>query len=122
MSVDARGRFPPSDPLAKAAGYILNQRRALERFLEDGRLPIDNTLVERRLRPIAVGRKNYLFCGSDAGAERAASAYTLLGCCALAGVDPRAYLIWVLRQLEMTRFPASRIDELLNKLEREKNQ
>ncbi len=63
---------------------MLNQKRALTRFVEDGRLPIDNTLVERRLRPIVTGRKNYLFCGSDAGADRAASAYTIIGCCALA--------------------------------------
>lgn len=67
----------PSDDLTRAAGYIVNQWAALRHFLEDGRLPIDNTLVERALRPVAVGRKNYLFCGSDAGAERAASAYTL---------------------------------------------
>jgi transposase len=108
-----RGRYPPSDTLAKAAGYVINQNRALRRFLEDGRLPIDNTLVERRLRPIATGRRNYLFCGSDRGAERAASAYTLLGCCALVGLDPRAYLTWLLTQLETQRFPASRLDELL---------
>lgn len=113
MCGELRGRYPPSDALARAAGYVINQQRALARFLEDGRLPIDNTLVERRLRPIAIGRRNYLFCGSDTGADRAASAYTLLGCCALAGVDPRAYLTWVLTQLELCRFPASRIDELL---------
>ncbi len=77
----------------------------LRRFLEDGRLCIDNTLVERRLRPIATGRKNYLFCGSDTGGERAAVMYTLLGSCALVGVDPRAYLAWVLTQLETRRFP-----------------
>lgn len=110
---DARGRYPPSDPIVKAAGYVLNQERALRRFVEDGRLAIDNTLVERRLRPVAIGRRNYLFAGSDAGADRAASAYTILGCCALAGVDPRAYLTWMLTELETKRFPASRIDELL---------
>lgn len=104
---------PPKSALAGAAGYVVNQWTALRRFLEDGRLPIDNTRVERALRPVAVGRKNYLFCGSDTGAERAASAYTLLGTCALVGVDPRAYLKDVLTKLEMQRFPASRIDELL---------
>ena len=104
---------PPKDDLTRAAGYIVNQWNALRRFLEDGRLPIDNTLVERALRPIAVGRKNYLFCGSDAGAERAASAYTLLGTCALVGIDPRAYLVDILNKLELERWPMSRIDELL---------
>jgi transposase len=76
-------------------------------------LPIDNTLVERALRPIAVGRKNYLFCGSDSGAERAASAYTLVGTCALVGVEPRAYLVDILNKLELEHWPMSRIDELL---------
>lgn len=108
-----RGQYPPSDPLAKAAGYVLNQERALRRFLEDGALPIDNTLVERRLRPIALGRRNYLFCGSDAGAERAAIIYSLAGTCALVGVDPRAYLAWVLDQLELRRVKHSQIDEVL---------
>lgn len=110
---EIRGRYPPSDPLAKAAGYVRGQERALRRFLEDGALPIDNMLVERRLRPVACGRRNYLFCGSDAGAERAAVIYSLLGSCALAGVDPRAYLTWVLTRLEIERVPRARLDELL---------
>jgi transposase len=111
--VEIRGRYPPTDPLGKAAGYVLNQERALRRFLEDGRLAIDNTLVERRLRPVAMGRRNYLFAGSDSGAERAAQIYSLVGSCALVGVAPRAYLTWVLEQIQMRRFPMSRIDELL---------
>lgn len=110
---EIRGRYPPTDPFAKAAGYVLNQERALRRFLEDGELFLDNTLVERRLRPVACGRKNYLFCGSDTAAERAAIIYSLMGSCALAGVEPRAYLTWVLTQLEVQRFPMSRIRELL---------
>jgi transposase len=108
-----RGRYPPSDPLARAAGYVINQNRALRRFLEDGRLPLDNTLVERRLRSVATGRKNYLFCGSDTAGDRAASAYTLLGCCALIGIDPLAYLTWLLTQLATGTFRAARIDDLL---------
>lgn len=105
--------MPPKDELTGAAGYIVNQWDALRRFVEDGRLPLDNTLVERALRPIAIGRKNYLFCGSDAGAERAASMYTLLGTCALVGAEPRAYLVDILRKLELERWPMKRIDELL---------
>ena len=62
---------------------------------------------------IAVGRRNYLFCCSDAGAGRAASAYTLLGTCALVGADPRIYLADVLNKLEIEDWPMSRIDELL---------
>jgi transposase len=103
---------PPQSAFAKAAAYVLNQQYALIRFTEDGRLPVDNTLVERKLRPIAVGRHNYLFCGSDAGAERAATAYTLLGTCALNGVEPRAYLTDVLLKLQ-SGWMRSRLDELL---------
>jgi hypothetical protein len=106
-------REPPKSALAKAIGYIVNQWQALSRFLEDGRLPLDNTRCERALRGIAIGRKNYLFAGSDVGAERAATIYTLIGTCALSGVDPLAYFTDVLRKLETGRFPASRIDELL---------
>lgn len=104
---------PPKSALAKAIGYIVNQWQALSRFVEDGRLPLDNTRCERALRVVAVGRKNYLFAGSDAGAERAATIYTLIGTCALVGADPLAYFTDVLRKLETRRFPASRIDELL---------
>jgi hypothetical protein len=76
-------------------------------------LPLVNTRCERALRGVAVGRKNYLFAGSDTGAERAATIYTLIGTCALVGAEPLAYFTDVLRKLETGRFPASRLDELL---------
>lgn len=69
---------PPSSELAKAAGYLLNQWRALSRFLEDGRLSLDNNLCEQQLRDIALGRKNYLFAGSHDAARRAAVLYSLM--------------------------------------------
>lgn len=103
---------PPKSPLAKAAGYSIRQWEALKRYTEDGRLPIDNTACERALRGVALGRKNYLFAGSDAGADRAATMYTILGTCALAGVEPVAYLRDVLVKLQGD-WPAARIDELL---------
>ena len=87
---------PPSSGLGKAIQYLLNHRVALMRFLEDGRIPIDNGVVERLHVRTALTRKNFLFCGSDAGAERAAIAYTVLGCCQLAGVNPSAYLAAIL--------------------------
>ena len=86
--------------------------QALSRFLEDGRVPLTNNLSERRLRPIAVGRHNWLFAGSDAGAERAATIYTVLGTCAMSGVEPWAYLRDVLVKLQ-AGWPQSRLDELL---------
>jgi len=94
-----RPQEPPSSPMAKAIGYLLNNEQALQRFLDDGVVPIDNGIVERLHVRTALTRKNYLFAGSDAGAERAAIAYTLLGCCELANVDPVAYLADVLPRL-----------------------
>jgi transposase len=90
---------PPTSPLGKAIGYLLNHETALRRFLDDGVIPIDNGIVERLHVRAALTRKNYLFAGSDAGAERAAIAYTILGCCRLADVNPVQYLADVLPQL-----------------------
>jgi transposase len=90
---------PPSSPLGKAIGYLLNNEIALRRFLDDGAVPIDNGIVERLHVRTALTRKNFLFAGSDAGGERAAMVYTLLGCCQLAEVDPVAYLADVLPRL-----------------------
>jgi len=90
---------PPSSPLGTAIRYLLNHQLALRRFLDDGIIPIDNGVVERLHVRTALTRKNFLFAGSDAGGERAAIAYTLLGCCQLAGVNPVAYLGNVLPRL-----------------------
>jgi hypothetical protein len=90
---------PPSSPLGKAIGYLLNHEEALRRFLDDGVVPLDNGIVERLHVRTALTRKNFLFAGSDTGGERAAIAYTLLGCCALAEVDPVEYLAEVMPRL-----------------------
>jgi transposase len=90
---------PPSSPMGAALRYLLNHQLALCRFLEDGDIPIDNGVVERLHVRTALTRKNFLFAGSDAGAERAAIAYTILGCCQLAEVNPLAYLSDVLPRL-----------------------
>ena len=90
---------PPSSPLGKAIGYLLNHEEALRRFLDDGVVPLDNGIVERLHVRTALTRKNFLFAGSDTGGERAAIAYTLLGCCALADVDPVEYLADVMPRL-----------------------
>jgi len=105
-----RPHEPPSSALGKAIQYLLNHEAALKRFLEDGAIPVDNGVVERLHVRAALTRKNYLFAGSDAGAERAAIAYTLLGCCELAGVDPVRYLAGVLpllsRKVMLKNIPA----------------
>jgi len=82
----------PKSPVAQAVHYALAQWTPLNRFLEDGRLPLDNNISERMLRLAAVGRKNYMFFGSDAGGHRAAIIYSLVASCKLIGLDPFAYL------------------------------
>ncbi len=103
---------PPESALHKACAYSLNHWVALTRFLEEGRLAPDNNLCEQQIRSLALGRKNFLFAGSDVGAEHAAILYSLLRTAALQNVDSYAYLIDVLEKLAGD-WPASRIDELL---------
>ena len=81
------------------------------RYRDDGRIEIDNNAAERSLRAVALGRKNYLFCGSDAGGERAAAIYGLIGTAKLNDIDPDAYLRYVLERI--ADHPIHRIDELL---------
>ena len=97
--------------LAGAIRYTLSRWQALTRYCDDGRLEIDNNAAERALRAVALGRKNYLFAGSDKGGERAAAMYTLLGTAKLNGLDPEAYLHHVLERI--AEHHINRIDELL---------
>jgi hypothetical protein len=90
---------PPSSRMGIALRYFTNHQVALGRFLDYGYVPMDNGIVERLHVRTAMTRKNYLFAGSDAGAERAAIAYTLLGSCRLAGIDPLEYLRDVLPRM-----------------------
>lgn len=103
---------PPTSNLAKACNYSLNHWTALTRFLGDGHLPPDNNLCEQQIRSLALGRRNYLFAGSDAGAERSALLYSLMRTCALHGVDAFAYLKHVLGKLA-AGWPSDRVDDLL---------
>ncbi len=93
------GRAAPTTALGKAVTYMDNQWKVLQVYIDDGELAIDNNLVENQIRPIALGRRNYLFCGSDEGAERAATIYTVLATCRVAGVEPWKYLADVLPRL-----------------------
>ena len=90
---------------------MLTRWTALTRYGDDGRIEIDNNAAERALRAVALGRKNYLFYGSDAGGERAAAIYSLIGTAKLNGLDPEAYLRYVLERI--ADHPINRIDELL---------
>src|ERR1700734_3521874 len=97
--------------VAMAIRYALDRWNALLRFCEDGRVEMDNNTAERALRVVALGRKNYLFAGSDAGGERAAAIYSLLGSAKLNDLDPELYLRHVLERI--ADHPVNRIHDLL---------
>jgi hypothetical protein len=97
--------------LAGAIRYARSRWPALTRYLGDGQLEISNNAAERAIRPLALGRKNYMFAGSDAGGERAASAYTLIESAKLNDLDPEAYLRNVLGRIADHHI--NRIAELL---------
>jgi len=104
-------RVPGRGDLAAAIRYALNRWTALNRYQGDGCLAIDNNAAERAIRPLTLGRKNWLFCGSDPGGTRAAAVMSLLETAKLNGFDPEAYLRHVLTHI--ADHPVSRITELL---------
>jgi len=97
--------------LSKAVRYALNQWEGLVAYTRNGRASVDNNTAERSLRPIALGRKNYLFAGSVAGGQRAAALYSLLSTATLNGLNPSQYLTAVLKRIG--QHPINRVDELL---------
>lgn len=104
-------RVSRKSALAEAIRYALTRWTALTRYRDDGCLEIDNNAAERALRAVALGRKNYLFVGSDKGGEHAAALYSLIGTARLNGLDPLGYLREVLSRI--ATHPITRIDELL---------
>lgn len=104
-------RHPPKSPIGVAINYGLKRWDDLGRFLEDGRVPLDNNASERALRPIALGRKNYLFVGDVDAGTSIAGLYTLIATCEARGVNPFAYLADVIARVQ--DHPADRLDELL---------
>jgi transposase len=98
--------------IAEAIRYALSRWEGLTRFLNDGRIEIDSNVVERAMRPIALGRKNHLFAGSDRGGEHWACISSLIETCKMNGINPQAYLREVLAKI-VARHPMRRIEELL---------
>jgi hypothetical protein len=106
-----KGETIPSEPLRKALDYALNQRKALCRYLEDGRLRPDNNPAENAIRPLALGRKNWLFAGSERGARATALFLGLIQSCKVCQVNPWEYFNDILRRIMV--HPVSRLRELL---------
>jgi transposase len=108
---EERRKLSSKSPVAKAIDYSLKRWPAFTRFLDDGRICLSNNAAERAVRGIAVGRKNWTFCGSDTGGQRAAAIYTLIETCKLNDVDARAWLADVLARI--ADHPAKRLTDLL---------
>ena len=98
--------------LAEAFRYTIKRREALSRFLIDAKLEIDNNIAENAMRGIALGRKNYLFAGSDVGGERAAAMYSILHTANLNGLNPETYLRDTLDRIA-SGHPINQIDQLM---------
>ena len=109
--IQTRDKLSGGHDLAKALNYMLRRWPSFTRFLDDGRVCLTNNCAERALRGIALGRKSWLFCGSDRGGQRAAILYSLIVTAKMNGVDPQAWLADVLARI--AGHPASRVDELL---------
>lgn len=110
-SAPARDKLSRGHDLSKACNYMLRRWSSFTRFLDDGRICLSNNAAERALRGIALGRKSWLFCGSDRGGQRAAVLYSLIVSDKLNDLDPQAWLADVLARLPA--YPAHRIDDLL---------
>ena len=104
----------PTNPLTKAMAYVRERRSGLEVFLDDPDVPIDTNHIERALRPIPLGRRNWLFCWSEVGAQHAGIVQSLIATCRLHDVDPYKYLVDVLQRVG--QHPASRVAELTPRL------
>ncbi|MDO1451943.1 IS66 family transposase, partial [Rhodocytophaga aerolata] len=109
--VEEHSKVLPKSAIGKAIHYLVARYNKIYLYLEDGRLEIDNNPVENSIRPVALGRKNYLFAGSHAGAQRAAMVYSLLGSCKLQDINPNDYLQDVLQRLPDQ--PINQLKELL---------
>ncbi|MEE3504505.1 transposase, partial [Acidiphilium acidophilum] len=106
-----RAKLSRHNDVAKAMDYMLNRWSAFTRFLTDGRICLTNNAAERALRTLALGRKSWLFAGSDRGGERAAMMYTLITTAKMNDVDPQAWLADILARI--AGHPVHRIEELM---------
>src|SRR4051812_17942964 len=108
---EQRAKLSRGNDVAKAFDYMLKRWTVFTRFLDDGRICLSNNAAERGLRGIALGRKSWLFCGSDRGGQRAAAMYSLIVTAKMNGVDPQAWLADILSRI--AAHPARLLNELL---------
>jgi transposase len=109
--IEKASQVDPKSPLMEAFNYSLNRWESLCHYARDERLSIDNNSAERSVRGVGIGRKNYMFFGSDSGGDRAAILYSLIETCKLNGIDPQRYLHYVLERI--ADHPINRVHELL---------
>jgi transposase len=109
--IESLSQIDAKSDLAEAFNYSLNRWETLCRYTQDGKLEIDNLIAERSIRGMGIGRRNYLFFGSDSGGERAAIIYSLIESCKLNHIDPQSYLQYVLERI--ADHPINRIEDLL---------
>ena len=112
----------PKSRIGQAIEYAFALLPRLSRYVNDGRISIDNNPVERAIRPLALGRKNWLFCGNDASAYRAAIVYSLIGTCKNAGIEPRVWMEDVLKQIPYYLRDGRDLSELLPRAWASRNQ
>jgi len=110
----------PKSPIGKAMGYMLKRKQTMMYYLTDARLNIDTNPIENLIRPIAVGRKNYLFAGSHEAAQRAAMFYSFFACCKMHQVDPLKWLTDVM--IRLPEHPINKIEQLLPHLWKQQQQ
>ncbi|MEE9374084.1 MAG: transposase [Saprospiraceae bacterium] len=108
---EASIKILPQGPIGKAMTYCINQWPKLIRCFDDGRLALDNNVIENKIRPRALGRKNYLFAGSHDAAQRIAMMYSMFATCSLHDVNPRDWLTYVIENIQDTKM--SELDKLL---------
>jgi transposase len=110
-TAESNSKVLPKSKIGKAISYALGMWHRIERYIEDGKYEIDNNWVENSIRPVALGRKNYLFAGSHDAAQRAAMIYSLLATCKKNNVEPSAWLTDVLAKIQDQ--PINKIEDLL---------
>jgi transposase len=109
----------PKSPMGKAVAYALKRWQGLCAYAHDGQLEIDNNLVENTIRPVALGRKNYLFAGSDQAAQNLACLYSIIGTCNMHGLNAQRYLSWLLRKIATNKITPEALNWLPHRMDQE---